>query len=289
MYTLFTDTDTDITPELAEKYGYKMISMPYRIGDEEIFPYESFDKFDSHAFYDLLRKGTLPSTSGLSPQRYIEYFEPEFKKGNDILYVHFSAAMSGTFDAMRLAVQDLLERYPDRKFDTVDTLGITLGSLNICIEIGELYKAGKSVEEIKAWADKEVQKFAVYFYADDLKFFAKSGRVSGLAAFFGGIIGIKPIIYMNHEGKMVTYAKAKGRIPTLTKIVDIMDELQEDMKSHRVIIGHADAPELAETLAKLIRERFGNDIDISYSVVNPTAGSHCGPNTVGVSFHAKNR
>ena len=289
MYTLFTDTDTDITPELAEKYGYKMISMPYRIGDEEIFPYESFDKFDSHAFYDLLRKGTLPSTSGLSPQRYIEYFEPEFKKGNDILYVHFSRAMSGTFDAMRLAVQDLLERYPDRKFDTVDTLGITLGSLNICIEIGELYKAGKSVEEIKAWADKEVQKFAVYFYADDLKFFAKSGRVSGLAAFFGGIIGIKPIIYMNHEGKMVTYAKAKGRIPTLTKIVDIMDELQEDMKSHRVIIGHADAPELAETLAKLIRERFGNDIDISYSVVNPTAGSHCGPNTVGVSFHAKNR
>lgn len=289
MYTLFTDTDTDITPELAKKYGYKLISMPYRIGNEEIFPYESFKEFEYHKFYDLLRKGTLPSTSGLSPQKYIEYFEPEFKKGNDILYVHFSSAMSGTFDAMRLAVQDLKERYPDREFHTIDTLGITLGSYNICLEIGELYKQGKSIEEIKAWADKEVQKYAIYFYADDLKFFAKSGRVSGLAAFFGGIIGIKPIIYMNSEGRMVTYAKAKGRIQTLTKIVDIMEELQDDMKSHRIIISHTDAQEIADTLAELIRKRFGEDTKIEFAVVNPTAGSHCGPNAVGVSFHALHR
>ena len=289
MLTLFTDTDTDITPEIAKKYGYKLISMPYRIGDEEIYPYVTFDKFDHHAFYDMLRAGTLPSTSGLSPQQYLEYFEPEFKKGNDILYVHFSGAMSGTFEAMRLAVEDLKERYPDRKFYTIDTKGITLGSYNICLEIGDMYLENKTAEEMIAWAEKEVDKFAIYFYADDLKFFKKSGRVSGLAAFFGGMIGIKPIIHMNSEGKMVTYSKGRGRMQTFKKIVDIVDELQDDMRSHRVIITHTDCEDLAKLMADLLKERFGQDLEIEFSIVNPTAGSHRGPDALGVSFHAKHR
>ena len=289
MYTLFTDTDTDITPVEALKYGYKLISMPYRVGDEEIYPYVDFEVFDYHKFYEMLRGGTLPSTSGLSPKQYLDYFEPEFQKGNDILYVHFSGNMSGTFDAMRLAVNELEDRYPGRKVYTIDTKGITLGSYNICLEIGDMYKAGKSIEEIINWSKKEVDRFAVYFYADDLKFFRKSGRVSGLAAFFGGMVGIKPLIYMNSEGRMVTYGKARGRMQTFEKLADIVEELQDDIRGHRVIIGHADALDLAEMFAKVLRQRFGEDLEIEYSVVNPTAGSHCGPNTIGVSFHAKHR
>ena len=165
MYTLFTDSDTDMTPELCAKYGYKLISMPYTLDGKTIYPYVDFQEFDYHAFYDRLRKGNpLPSTSALPPQEYIDYFEPEFKEGRDILYVHFSAAMSGTFNSMRLALEELKQKYPDRKVYEVDTKGITLGSLNICLEIGEMYKAGKSIEEILKWAEVEVDKFAIYFY-----------------------------------------------------------------------------------------------------------------------------
>lgn len=289
MYTLFTDSDTDITPIEAKKYGYKIISMPYRVNDKEIYPYVDFKEFDYHNFYDLLRKGTLPTTSGLSPQQYIEYFEPELKKGNDILYVHFSGSMSGTFDSMRLAIKDLEEKYPNNKIYLLDTLGITIGSYNICLEVGDMYLEGKSIQVILEWGKKEVQKFAVYFYADDLKFFRKSGRVSGLAAFFGGMVGIRPIITMNEEGKMVTYGKARGRIQTLTKLVDVVEELEDHIKDHRVVIAHADCIEIANILEELLKDRFGEDLDVVYSVVNPTAGSHCGPNAVGVSFHAKHR
>ena len=289
MYTLFTDTDTDITPEIAKRYGYKLISMPYTIEGKETYPYVDFKEFDYHAFYDRLRKGTIPTTSALSPVNYIDYFEPEFKKGLDILYVHFSAAMSGTFNALRLALEELKEKYPDRTVHLLDTKGITLGSYNICLSIGELYKAGKSIEEIKAWADEEVDKYAVYFYADDLKFFGKSGRVSGFAAFMGNIIGLKPIIFMDSDGVMKTKAKCRGRGQSLNKILDYVEELQEDMRNHRVIIAHADAEDIALELADLFRKRFGDDIKIEFDVVNPTAGSHCGPNTVGISFHAKHR
>lgn len=289
MYTLFTDTDTDITPEIAAKYGYKLISMPYTIEGKETYPYVDFDKFDYHAFYDRLRKGTIPTTSALSPVNYIDYFEPEFKKGLDILYVHFSAAMSGTFNALRLALEELKEKYPERTVHLLDTKGITLGSYNICLSVGEMYKAGKSIEEIKAWAEEEVDKFAVYFYADDLKFFGKSGRVSGFAAFMGNMIGLKPIIFMDSDGMMKTKAKCRGRAQSLNKVLDYVDELQEDMRNYRVIIGHADAEPIALELADMFHKRFGDDIQIEFDVVNPTAGSHCGPNTVGISFHAKHR
>ena len=289
MYTLFTDTDTDITPEIAKKYGYKLISMPYTIEGKEVYPYVDFDKFDYHAFYDRLRKGVIPTTSALSPVNYIDYFEPEFKKGLDILYVHFSAAMSGTFNALRLALEELKEKYPERTVHCIDTKGITLGSYNICLSIGELYKAGKSIEEIKQWAEEEVDKYAVYFYADDLKFFGKSGRVSGFAAFMGNIIGLKPIIFMDSDGVMKTKAKCRGRAQSLNKLLDYVDELQEDMREHRVIIAHADCEDIANELADLFRKRFGDDIKLEFDVVNPTAGSHCGPNTIGISFHAKHR
>ena len=289
MLVLFTDTDTDITPEEAEEYGYKLISMPYSIDGKTVYPYEDFDKFDSHEFYEILRTGVIPNTSAISKERYIQYFEPVFKEGNDILYVHFSRTMSATFDAMDQAVAWLKEEYPDRKFYDIDTKGISIGSLNILKEIGDMYKAGSTIDEILKWSETEVDKFAVYFFADDLKFFKHSGRVSGIAGTMGTLLGIRPIIYMNSEGKMVSIGKEKGRSKAVERLVGYVEELGEDIKDHRIIIAHADAPYLAEELSDLLRSRLGNDIRLEITNVNPTAGSHCGPNTVGVSFHAKHR
>lgn len=88
---------------------------------------------------------------------------------------------------------------------------------------------------------------------------------------------------------MVSIGKGKGRIGALRKIISYVEELQEDIKDHRVIIGHTDALEIAEMLAEMLREKFGQDLNIEFVIVNPTAGSHCGPDGIGVSFHAKHR
>ena len=289
MLRLFTDTDTDITPAVAAEYGYRLISMPYSVDAETVYPYVDFDEFEAHKFYDMLRSGILPTTSAISKERYIEYFEPEFAAGNDILYVHFSRAMTVTFNAMDEAVAELKAQYPERQFHEIDTKGITTISYTIVREVGDLLKAGKSLEEVLEWAKTEVDKFAMYFFADDLKFFRRSGRVSGLAATMGTLIGIRPIIYMSQEGKMVSCGKEKGRIKAMEHLVQQVADLGEDFKSHRFVIGHTDAPELAEEVGKMIRERFGDDFPIEYVVANPTAGSHSGPNGVGVCFHAKHR
>ena len=290
MYQLFTDTDTDITPELAKEYGYKLISMPYSTKDgETVHPYEDFDTFDYHTFYQTLRGGVLPTTYGLSPVKYKEYFEPTLKEGKDILYVHFSKAMSGTFDAMEIALRELKEKYPDRTVYTIDTKAITILSYSIVRAIGDLALKGASLEELLAFAEKEVDHFAVYFFADDLKFFARSGRVSGIAAAMGGLLGLRPIITMNNEGKMGSVAKARGRKAAIDKLLEYVRTLQDGIKDYRVIIGHSDALDVAKQIETMLKEEYGEDLKTEIVVVNPTAGSHCGPDTLGISFHAKNR
>ena len=289
MLRLFTDTDTDITPAVAAEYGYRLISMPYSVDAKTVYPYVDFDEFEPRPFYDMLRSGVLPTTSAISKECYIEYFEPEFAAGNDILYVHFSRAMTVTFNAMDEAVAELKAKYLERSFHEIDSKGITTISYTIVREIGDLFKAGKTLEEVLEWAGTEVDKFAMYFFADDLKFFRRSGRVSGLAATMGTLIGIRPIIYMSQEGKMVSCGKEKGRLKAMEHLVQQVADLGEDFKSHRFVIGHTDAPELAQEVGKMIRERFGDDFPIDYVVCNPTAGSHAGPNGVGVCFHAKHR
>ena len=289
MLKIFTDTDTDLTLEEAEKYGYKMISMPYIVGDKEVKPYVDFKEFDYKKFYGMLREGTLPTTCAISTEEYIKYFEPEFAEGNDILYVHFSRSMTVTFDNMDIAVNKLKEKYPDRKFYSIDTKGITINSLIIVKAIGDMYLEGKTAEEIVKWAEEEVSHYATYFFADDLKFFKRSGRVSNLAAIMGGMIGLKPIICMGEDGKMTNVSKAIGRNNALNKLVSCVTELGLDVEKHRVIVGHADALELAKELANKLQEVYDNKLNIEFAVVNPTAGSHCGPDTVGVAFHATKR
>ena len=289
MLVLFTDTDTDITPAVAKEYGYHLISMPYSIDGETVYPYEDFEVFDAHAFYDRLRGGVLPNTSAISEQRYLDYFEPILARGDDILYVHFSRAMTATFDNMDKAIAQLKAKYPDRTVYTVDTKGITLNALGVVLEIGDLYKAGKSVGEILEWAKINVDKVACYFFADDLKFFRHSGRVSGLAGTMGTLLGIRPIIYMSEEGKMVSVGKEKGRVKAMERLISYVEQLGDDLKGHRVLVGSSDCKEIADEFIGMLKERFGSGLNIVYADVNPTAGSHCGPNTLGVCFHAKRR
>lgn len=289
MLTLFTDTDCDITPALALEFGYKFIPMPYAVDGKLVTPYVDWQEFDSKAFYNMLRAGTIPTTSAISEAAYIQYFEPEFASGNDILYVHFSSALTNTFEGMNKAVDALKSKYPERSFWAVDTLGISALSLNIVMEIGDLAKAGKSAEEIVSWAKVEVPKFPMYFFADDLKFFRRSGRVSGLAATMGSFIGIRPIIYLSDEGKMISIGKETGRAKAIDRLLSYMDEIGEDIKGHRVVIGHSDIPEIASLVSTMLRQKYGDDLRIVTTVVNPTIGSHCGPNGLGICFHASHR
>lgn len=286
---IFADTDSDITPEIAKEYGFNLISMPYMIDDKEIYPYIDFEEFDYKTFYNSLRKGTLPSTFALNVEQYKGFFEPFFKDGKDILYVHFATVMSGSFNAMRLAVEELSQKYPERKFYEIDTKGITILAYIQAIQIGRMYKEGKSVEEMLKWAEEETQKYAIFFYADNLTFFGRSGRVSKFSAVMGNMIDIHPIIHMDSTGRMVSLSKARGKKNSVNKIMAYIDEIQDNIQDYDIVIGHTDCQDIADLFIKLLKEKYGENLRIDCHLVNPTAGAHCGPDAIGVTFHARCR
>lgn len=289
MYKLFFDSDSDVTLEIAKKYNATLISMPYALNGEEVSPYKDWKVFDAKTFYDALRKGDAnPTTSALNEREYIEYFEPVLKEGKDILYVHFSRQMSATFNSCDAAIKTLLAKYPERRIQLIDTKAISISSLLTCIRIGELVNEGKTIDEIVAVSEDIVMTSSVYFYADNLKFFARSGRVSGFSAFMGGMIGVKPIIYMSSEGKMVSIDSAIGRRKALDKILGYVEKKQDDFKKYPVLIAHADSLALVDEFVAKLKEKFG---EFEYTVVdvNPTAGCHCGPDVIGIAFHGKER
>lgn len=289
MTRLFLDSDCEFTPEECKELNATLISMPYNIKGKEYIPYVDYKEFNSHEFFEILRGGVLPTTSALNPEDYIRYFEPEFKKGNDIFYIHFSAAMSGTFNAMRIALESLNEKYPERKFYEFDTKGITIMEYIVASNMAKMFNEGKTAEEVIAWGNENVDKFACYFFADDLKFFAKSGRVSGITAFMGNLIGIRPILTMNQEGKMVSVGKAKGRVNAIAKLVDYVQELGTELDKYEIVVASGDNDNLSNKLVKSLRERLGDKLKIKIFQINPTAGSHCGPDTLGVAFRAIHR
>lgn len=289
MLVIFADTDCDVTAREAGKYGFRLISMPYCVDDKTVYPYEDFEEFDYRTYYDMLRSGVVPSTSSVSIQKYKEYFEPVFAAGDDILYIHFSRAISGTFAMMDTAVSELLEKYPERKFHAVDTGLITIGALSLLREIGEMAKQGRGVDELIARTKELSEHTAVYFFADDLRFFRHSGRVSGLTGIMGTLLGVRPIIYINENGQMLATGKEKGRRAAMERLVRAVEELGEELFEHDVLIGHTDAPDIAGEIRDMLIERFGEQINPEIIVVNPTAGAHCGPDSVGIAFHAKHR
>ena len=294
MLRLFVDTDCDVDLKTAKEYGLELISMPYTVDGKLVCPYEDYEEFDSKEFYDMLRQravqgGELPTTSSVNAERYKQYFEPFFAQGDEILYVHFSEAMSQTFENMRAAVAELKEKYPDAVFREYDTKAITALGYTLAIEAAELYKAGKSADEIIAHLDKERDHFTIYFFADNLKFFKRSGRVGGLAATMGTLLGVRPLIHINEEGQMLSIGKERGRANAIDALLRYADELGDDVAGHRIVIAHTGALEIVEQVEEMVREKYGPDVEIIKFPVNPTAGAHCGPDSVGLCFHSKRR
>lgn len=278
MYQLFFDSDCDVSLEIARKYNATLISMPYTIKGEEIAPYKDWEVFDYKAFNNALRAGDAdPTTMALNVQEYLMYFEPVLKEGRDILYIHFSRKMSATFNSCDAAIKQLLQKYPERRIQLIDTKAITICSLVACMRFGELYLQGKSIDEMLEASDDIINHSAGYFFADNLKFFARSGRVSGFSAFMGGMIGVKPIIYLSNEGTMVSIDRAVGRKKALEKIMDYVIKKEDHIKDYPVVIAHGDAMYLVEEFEKMLKAHFGDDIQYMVIPVNPTAGCHCGP------------
>ena len=141
MYQLFCDSNSEIPYWFAEENGLKVVSMPYVLDNQEYY-YDLGRNTDFKHFFQREREGSMPTTAALNVDNYIEIYEPTLKEGTDILMLSFSSALSGTHESLEKARLQLLEKYPERSFQVVNTLGISMGAGLLVYYATQLWKNG---------------------------------------------------------------------------------------------------------------------------------------------------
>ena len=287
MYQLFCDSNCELWHTTIKELGLNLIRMPYIVGDEEYF-YDMGENHDFKGFFDKMRAGATPKTAALNEYAYMEYFEPVLARGEDIYYITFSHQMSGTFNAMQNVIAQLKEKYPERVIRFKDSKLISLGSGFVTYYGALKYREGATMDELDAYLDDLIAHTATYFVVDDLTYLHRGGRVSGLSKFMGNLLGIKPILYFNEEGKILNIDKVKGMKKAMTSLIGYIKEKGMDLDKYKMFIMQADCQSEAETFANNIKATFG-DLDIEIQPIGPVIGAHCGPGTIGLIFHAKEK
>ena len=220
---------------------------------------------------------------------YLELFEPILAEGKDILFIAFSSQLSGTQQNALNAREELLEKYPDRKIEIVDTLSISVPQAILVLKAYELYREGRPMEEVAQWVEENKLHAQAWFTVDDLRYLRRGGRISAAAAVAGTLLDLKPVITENREGKLVNSDKVRGRKSALRLLADRAAENIDDPANAMPVIIHADAPEDAQRLEKLLHERIPGLPEVQTWYVGPVIGAHCGPGTIAVCFFGKER
>ena len=281
-YVYMTDSDSDLPYHLKAEYDIPVVYMPYALNGKEYFD-DLGQTLDHKSYFDAMRSGANPVTSALNEESYLEYFEPVLQSGKDLLFVAFSSKLSCTLQAAQAARKKLLEKYPDRKITIVDTLSISGPMTLLVLKSHEMYRAGKSMEEVADWLENNKLRSQAYFTVDDLKYLKRGGRISGAAAAVGTMLDLKPIIIEASDGTLQAGEKIRGRKKALAYIVDAMMKAEPDPAESPILVLNADAREDAERVKASIEQKLpGADVMIEH--VGPVIGAHAGPGTVALCF-----
>lgn len=287
-YIIMCDTDSDLPLELKEKYNVSVVKMPYIINGEEFFA-DLGASNDFQSFYNKMRNGEVPVTASLSTPSYIEYFEPVLQDGKDILFIAFSNQLSSTINNIFEAKAMLLEKYPERRIEVVDTLTISLPETLLIIKAFEMYQEGADLDSIAQWLEENKQFAQTFITVDSLVYLKRGGRVSGVQAFMGTVLDLKPILTVSKEGKIVAVDKTKGRKKALRTIVNNVKENILNAGEQELIILHADCENEAGYLKTLLQEEIPEAKNVKTYYIGEVIGAHAGPGTIGVAFMGKAR
>lgn len=287
-YVITTDNTVDLPEELYKKYSLDKVNLSYVVND---VVYDGIEKsMTTKGFYNAMRDGAMPFTQQANPENCKTLFEQKIKEGYDeILHIAFSSGLSGTYNSARLAAIDIAEEYPDVKVTVIDSLCASLGEGLLVVEACRRKENGMSYEQLIKWIEANKLRLLHEVIADDLFHLYRGGRVSKVSAVVGTKLGVKPIIHLNSEGKLVSFSKQRHMKGAMRYLVNNLVEKRKTEDALTTIgICHSDCLDSAERLAELIREDVEVD-EIIISDIGPTIGSHTGIGTIAVFYFGDTR
>lgn len=281
-YIITTDNNSDLPEEFYKEHGVGCVYLSYTINGKT-YTHDNFLPVEE--FYGQMRNGSMPTTAQVNPQAARGLMEPYLKAGKDILHIAFSSGLSGTCNSCRMAAEELIEEYQDRKIIIVDSLSASLGQGLLVYEAALRKEQGMDMEEVAQWVEVHKQNLVHMFTVDDLNHLYRGGRVSRTTAIVGGMLNIKPVLHVDDEGKLVAVGKVRGRKKSLQALVDAMNEKlgSYGASCHTIFISHGDCIEDARFVEKRVKEQYPIDT-VVINHVGATIGAHSGPGTVALFF-----
>ena len=285
-YVLTCCSTTDMSLEYFKKRDIPFISFHYILDGKE-YPDDLGQTISFKEFYSRVAAGSMPTTSQVNANKYMEFFEPFLEEGKDILHISFSSALSGSHNSSHIAKADLKERYPDREIKIVDSLAASSGYGLLTDMAVDMRDEGKTLDEIYNWLEDNKLSVHHWFFSSDLSHYKRGGRISATSATIGGLLNICPLMNVSHEGKLVPRKKIRGKKQVIKESVKMMEMHAKNGTDYsgKCFISHSDCYDDARAVADLVEERFSNlEGSVIINSIGTVIGSHTGPGTVALFF-----
>lgn len=288
-YIVTTDSNTELPLSIAKAHHVTYVPMDYLLDGKEYF-YDLGEKTDFKAFFGAMREGKLPTTSTYPPQYYIDFWRPMLESGKDVLHLGFSSKLSAAFSYLSEAREALNEEFAPkgRRVEAVDLLGISGGAALLVYEALKRWKAGEELDAVADWVRRNTVRSHHWLTVNDLNHLRRGGRLSATTAIVGTVLGVKPILTIDREGKVVPFDKVKGRRMAIGYLAEKVKEYAEDPARNALIILHGDCQEDAEELRRQL-EAHTKFKETFVQNCGPVIGTHAGPDVLGVCFMGKGR
>ena len=282
-YIIVTDSSTDMGADYYKENNVRYAGLHYIIDNEEYVQYAD-GELGVKEFYDRVRAGSMPKTSPVAYDDIYNIFEEAASADKDVFCLCFSAALSDSYRTMASAANDIMEKYPECTVNLVDSAAASGGEGLLLYYCVQKKKDGMSLGALTEFAETLKNNVVHLFTVDDLNHLHRGGRVSKMTAIMGGMLGIKPVMYVSEEGKLTSFSSVRGRRQSLEELAMQMKKKYIQGENDEVFISHADDRADAEYLGELVKKMMPDVKKIRYCNVGAVIGSHAGPNTIALFF-----
>ena len=282
-FEIFTDSSCDLPKDIVEQFDIKVMQLEVIIDDKDPVLNKDIDAKD---FYQQLREGANAKTAAMTPGYFAEHAKESLKEGKDILYIGFTSGLSVTYNNGAMMIEELQEKYPERKILSIDTLCASVGE-GLLVHYAALQReSGASIEEIYEGVMAMKDKIHHQVTVDDLFFLKRGGRISAATAIAGSVLSIKPMIHVTAEGKLDTIGKVRGRKAAMKELITKMKATADADTWNYVFISHGDCLEDVIRVKEMVEESFPQ-AKVIISDVGPVIGAHTGPGVIALCYLGK--
>ncbi|MBE6880151.1 MAG: DegV family protein [Ruminococcaceae bacterium] len=279
---IITDSCSDLNTEIMERYDIDYVRMVTIEDGEEAPALLSWSREEAKRLYDTIRGGKRITTSQVPVEEFMNAFDKYLKEGYDIVYIGCSSRQSGSVNTACVISEEFTEKYPDSKIYCVDSQNASLGEGMLAVEAAKLAKEGRSAEEIHEHILSIRKTVNQYVTVHTLEHLRKAGRVTASSAFFGNLMGVKPILISDAEGTQTAIKKVRGRQNSLNELIEMLKKNIVDSEEQTIYIAHADCDdtEMSQFVAKVKEEIPCKEVYVG--VIGPIIGASIGPDAIGI-------